>query len=106
MFYAGEVQTFHHPADAPRRVAHVWVKYDLDGTLQPLPGLVLDWRQAADGWEAWVVSVSTFSTGSGQKPMIRQSWVPVHFLRPVEAAVPDRAAWSSGRAKTPPPPRW
>ena len=93
MFYPDPVQSFRDPPDTPSRVHHVWVKLDLDGTLQPQPGLVLDWRRRHGGWEAWVVTVGTYSTGSGQLPTVRQSWVPAIYLRPVDAMVPDRAAW-------------
>ena len=93
MFYPAAVQTFHHTADAPTRVFHVWVKLDLDGPRPPLPGLVLDWRHTSTGWEAWVVTVETYSTGVGHASMVRQGWRPVVYLRPAGSAPPDRAEW-------------
>jgi hypothetical protein len=93
MFYSDAVQTFHHAPDAPTRVFHVWVKLDLDGPRAPLPGLVLDWRQTPHGWDAWVVTVETYSTGSGQASMVRQGWRSVAYLRPAGSIPPDRDEW-------------
>ena len=93
MFYSAPVQSFHHAADAPARVFHVWVKLDLDGPRPPLPGLVLDWRRTAQGWEAWVVTVESYSTGTGHASMVRQGWRPVTFLRPAGSPPPERSEW-------------
>ena len=93
MFYPALVQRFHEPSDSPARVFHVWVKLDLDGPRAPLPGLVLDWRQTAVGWEAWVVTVETYSTGAGEASMVRQGWRPVVYLRPAGSAPPERHEW-------------
>lgn len=83
------VKRQHQPADQPKSIAHVWVKLDLDGRGEPEAGLVLDWRRhAAPGkptkWEAWVVTVSNYSTGCGQGIAVGQSWLSEAFLRPVE----------------------
>jgi hypothetical protein len=94
MFYAARVQTFHRAAGAPTRVFHVWVKLDLDGSRAPLPGLVLDWRHTPQGWEAWVVTVETYSTGSGHASMVRQGWRPVAYLRPAASLPPERHEWA------------
>jgi hypothetical protein len=75
------------------RVCHVWVKLDLDGPRAPLPGLVLDWRRTARGWEAWVVTVETYSTGVGEATMVRQGWRPVAYLRPAGSPPPAPSAW-------------
>lgn len=88
------MQSFRHPPDAPARVFHVWVKLDLDGPRAPLPGLVLDWRRTPRGWEAWVVTVETYSTGTGQATTVRQGWRPVIYLRPAGSAPPAPAAWA------------
>jgi hypothetical protein len=94
------MQTFHQAADAPSRVFHVWVKLDLDGPRPPLPGLVLDWRRTPVGWEAWVVTVETYSTGSGHASMVRQGWRALAHLRPAGAAPPDRREWRGGITST------
>jgi hypothetical protein len=93
VFYPALVQSFHRPADAPARVFHVWVKLDLDGPRAPLPGLVLDWRRTPKGWEAWVVTVETYSTGTGEASMVRQGWRSVAHLRPAGAPPPTLVEW-------------
>jgi hypothetical protein len=93
MFYPALVQRFHHPQDTPQQVFHVWVKLDLDGPRAPLPGLVLDWRRTPKGWEAWVVTVETYSTGVGQASMVRQGWRPVTYLRPAGSPPPALGDW-------------
>lgn len=93
MFYPALVQSFHQPSDTPARVFHVWVKLDLEGSRPPLPGLVLDWRQTPTGWEAWVVTVEAYSTGSGHASMVRQGWRAVAYLRPAGTPPPAREAW-------------
>jgi hypothetical protein len=93
VFYPALVQRFHDPSGSPARVFHVWVKLDLDGPRAPLPGLVLDWRQAAHGWEAWVVTVETYSTGTGHASMVRQGWRPIAYLRPASSAPPPLHDW-------------
>ena len=98
MFYPALVQTYHAP-DTPSRVFHVWVKLDLDGPRAPLPGLVLDWRHTPQGWQAWVVTVETYSTGSGQGSMVRQGWRSVAHLRPAGSAPPERQEWQEWRAR-------
>jgi hypothetical protein len=102
----GLVQSFRQPLDAPARVFHVWVKLDLDGPRAPLPGLVLDWRRTAAGWEAWVVTVETYSTGIGHGSMVRQGWRSVRYLRPAGSPPPALEEWlrqpcshSAGQAK-------
>lgn len=83
------MQSFHQARDTPQRVHHVWVKLDLDGPRSPLPGLVLDWRRTDRGWEAWVVTVETYSTGAGHGSMVRQGWRSVAHLRPASGSPPD-----------------
>ena len=89
------MQSFHQPRDTPQRVHHVWVKLDLEGPRSPLPGLVLDWRRTPAGWEAWVVTVESYSTGTGHGSMVRQGWRPVAYLRPAAALPPDLRSWST-----------
>lgn len=61
---------------------HVWV--DVTNSWgDPHPGVLLAWRQAARGWEAWVVRASSYSTGVGLEVSVMQSWVPAHLVRPV-----------------------
>lgn len=87
------MQSFHQSADQPRRVYHVWVKLDLEGPRQPEPGLVLDWRQTPEGWEAWVVTIETYSTGRGWASAVRMGWRPLRYLQPAESVPPPAAAW-------------
>ena len=58
-----------------------------------LPGLVLDWRHTASGWEAWVVTVETYSTGAGHASMVRQGWRAVAYLRPAGSVPPHPREW-------------
>lgn len=91
------MQSHHQAEGTPARVFHVWVKLDLDGPRAPLPGLVLDWRRTTKGWEAWVVTVETYSTGTGHSSMVRQGWRPVAYLRPAESDPPTLGEWRSQR---------
>jgi hypothetical protein len=100
VFYPAVVQSFHRPADAPARVFHVWVKLDLDGPRAPLPGLVLDWRRTPNGWEAWVVTVETYSTGTGEATTVRQGWRGLGYLRPAESRRPPPADWLTPASRT------
>jgi hypothetical protein len=93
VFYSAFVQSFRQLPGTPTRVFHVWVKLDLDGPRPPLPGLVLDWRLAPTGWEAWVVTVETYSTGTSHGSMVRQGWRPVAYLRPAGSPPPALADW-------------
>lgn len=96
VFYPALVQP--HPSNPPARVFHVWVKLDLDGPRAPLPGLVLDWRRTGRGWEAWVVTVETYSTGTGEASMVRQGWRPVDYLRPAGSPPPAPGEWQLSRS--------
>lgn len=87
------MQSFHEAPDTPARVFHVWVKLDPDGPRAPLPGLVLDWRRTSRGWEAWVVTVESYSTGTGRGSMVRQGWRSVQQLRPAGSGPPALADW-------------
>jgi hypothetical protein len=93
VFYPARVQAPRLPDPPSGRVFHVWVKLDLDGPRAPLPGLVLDWRRTGRGWEAWVVTVETYSTGTGEASMVRQGWRPVVYLRPAGSSPPAHDAW-------------
>lgn len=63
---------------------HVWV--DLTGTWSaPAPGVLLAWRRTdRRGWEAWVVRVESYSTGTGWEVLMSQSWVSVALVRPAD----------------------
>ena len=97
MFYPAVVQA-PNSQGPPSRVFHVWVKLDLDGPRAPLPGLVLDWRHTGRGWEAWVVTAETYSTGTGEAPMVRQGWRPAVYLRPAASAPPALDEWRLSRS--------
>ncbi|MBD3914644.1 hypothetical protein [Nocardioides hwasunensis] len=64
---------------------HVWV--DLTGAWSAAsPGVLLAWRHTSRrGWEAWVVRVDSYSTGTGVEVMVSQSWVPANLVRPSDA---------------------
>ncbi|GAA1435811.1 hypothetical protein GCM10009641_32950 [Mycobacterium cookii] len=63
---------------------HVWV--DLTGRWYvPAPGVLLAWRHSdRRGWEAWVVRVESYSTGTGSEVLMSQSWVSAALVRPAE----------------------
>lgn len=59
---------------APR---HVWVKYGS----QASPGVLLDWRRTAGGWEALVM----YATGGGTSSVtVTQQWLPQAHVLPLE----------------------
>lgn len=63
---------------------HVWV--DLTGRWSvPAPGVLLAWRHSdRRGWEAWVVRVESYSTGTGSEVLMSQSWVSAALVRPAD----------------------
>jgi hypothetical protein len=63
---------------------HVWV--DLTGRWSvPSPGVLLAWRRSdRRGWEAWVVRVESYSTGTGSEVVLSQSWVSAALVRPAD----------------------
>jgi len=65
---------------------HVWV--DLTGKWSlPAPGVLLAWRRTdRRGWEAWVVRVESYSTGTGSEVLVSQSWVPTALVRLVDGS--------------------
>lgn len=56
----------------------MWVKRQFHAAVQD-PGLVLEWRQADDGWEALVAYIDTTTTAHR---MVTE-WVPAERLVPV-----------------------
>lgn len=60
--------------DALRR-RHCWV-LGVEPEPGPWPGLVAEWRRAADGWQARVVYAP------GRTPTTVEEWVPAARLRP------------------------
>ncbi|MEP9382503.1 hypothetical protein [Nocardioides sp. KR10-350] len=67
---------------------HVWV--DLTNSWGPRaePGVLLAWRKGRDGWEGWVIRVTTYSTGQGSEVHVMQSWVPAALIRPARTEAP------------------
>lgn len=66
---------------------HVWV--DVTGKwVKASPGILLEWRRAPKDpkhpWEAWVIRVDVYSTGSGFAEQVVQSWVPASMVRPAD----------------------
>ena len=51
----------------------------------PAPGVLLAWRRSdRRGWEAWVVRVESYSTGTGSEVVLSQSWVSAALVRPAD----------------------
>ena len=70
----------------PRRTRHVWVR--ASGTQPPRPGVVLGWRRARTGWQAWVVFVDE----SKREPMLVQRWLDAGQLSAVRSD-PNATGW-------------
>jgi hypothetical protein len=49
-----------------------------DAPSEPLPGLVVEWRRSATGWEARVV----YALDDADQSTIVEAWVPAQQLRP------------------------
>lgn len=65
---------------------HVWVELTGKWAL-PVPGVLLAWRRTdRRGWEAWVVRVESYSTGTGSEVLVSQSWVPTALVRPADGS--------------------
>ena len=58
---------------------HCWV-LDPAGLADPMPGLLTEWRQVADGWLGLVAFVADIGTGT---PVLVQTWVEASRLRPL-----------------------
>jgi hypothetical protein len=75
---------FYSPRMPRHPPFHVWV--DLTGKWSgPMPGVLLAWRHSdRRGWEALVVRVESYSTGTGSEVLMSQSWVPAALVRPTD----------------------
>jgi hypothetical protein len=62
--------------ESPRQ-RHCWV-HTPDAPSEPLPGLVVEWRRSATGWEARVV----YALDDADQSTIVEAWVPAQQLRP------------------------
>lgn len=71
-----EVANRRHP---PKQTRHVWINFGDD--LEPLQGLVIDWRRRAYKWHALVV----FLDENYEPPPLMQQWIPAEALTPVPA---------------------
>lgn len=50
-----------------------------------MPGILLSWRHTSRrGWEALVVRVESYSTGTGSEVLMSQSWVSAALVRPAD----------------------
>jgi formylglycine-generating enzyme required for sulfatase activity len=75
--------TSESPADdrtayvgSPRQ-RHCWV-HAPEAPSEPLPGLVVEWRRSATGWEARVV----YALDETDPSTIVEAWIPAQRLRP------------------------
>ncbi len=59
------------------RQRHCWV-HTLEAPSEPRPGLVIEWRRTATGWQARVV----YALGDGDQASTVETWVPAERLRP------------------------
>ena len=71
--------------DVPRQPPfHVWVDLT-DRWSGPAPGVLMAWRHSdRRGWEALVVRVESYSTGTGSEVLMSQSWVSATLVRPTD----------------------
>jgi hypothetical protein len=63
--------------DCPAR--HCWVADALDGHGVKRPGLLVEWRQAGEGWEGRVVYVASARPG---RWVLVEEWVAAALLTP------------------------
>lgn len=63
--------------DCPAR--HCWVAGAVDESGVKRPGLLVEWRAAADGWEGRVVYVAQLRTGGWA---LVEEWMPSSLLTP------------------------
>jgi hypothetical protein len=64
------------PTSSPRQ-RHCWV-HTPEAPSEPRPGLVIEWRQTATGWQARVV----YALDDGDRASTVENWVPAERLRP------------------------
>ncbi|WP_193611813.1 hypothetical protein [Nocardioides lijunqiniae] len=63
----------------PCPARHCWVSDAIDRHGAKRPGLLVEWRQAADGWEGRVVYVVQLRPDAWQ---LVEEWVPAALLTP------------------------
>jgi hypothetical protein len=72
-----------HPEASSPRQRHCWV-HTLEAPSEPRPGLVIEWRRAATGWQARVV----YALDDANHATMVETWVPAERLRPCRPANP------------------
>jgi hypothetical protein len=65
------------PEDCPAR--HCWVAGSVDGRGVKRPGLLVEWRNGATGWEGRVVYAAQLRAGAW---LLVEEWVPADLLTP------------------------
>lgn len=67
----------------PRQNRHVWI--DFGDNLDPMQGLVIDWKREAYLWQALVVFVDE----NHEPTAVVQQWIPAASLKPVPIGKQD-----------------
>lgn len=70
-----------------QRTAHVWVRRPNNPI--PFPGLVLEWRQGDQGWEAFVTYLDRMTL----KQKAITEWLPADQLVPVKSNLGTGSAY-------------
>jgi hypothetical protein len=65
------------PQSPSPRQRHCWV-HTPEAPSEARPGLVVEWRRAASGWQARVV----YALDDGDRATTVETWVPAERLRP------------------------
>lgn len=80
--YGDPLTALESPAVSPPtagRVRHVWVNLSrVDRVDTGYPGVIIDWRRTAGGWEAEVAYV----TDTTDKTSLHVLWCPASQIRP------------------------
>lgn len=91
--YGDPLTALDPPAIAPptaSRVRHVWVNLSyVEKVDTGYPGVIIDWRRSANGWEAQVAYVT-----DGKRSTLHVTWCAAEQLRPVAGGGVEPAARS------------
>jgi hypothetical protein len=75
----GALEVGHHAPQSPSpRQRHCWV-HTPEAPSEPRPGLVIEWRRTATGWQARVV----YALDDADHAATVETWVAAERLRPV-----------------------
>jgi hypothetical protein len=67
----------HAPQSPSPRQRHCWV-HTPEAPSEPRPGLVIEWRRAATGWQGRVV----YTLDDADQATTVETWIPAERLRP------------------------